>query len=141
MNSIILGTILLFSFNCIAQIETYTSTDNTGINKLERIGVIESYLQKLSGTLKSMEAKLEAQDIKLKSLEANVSAIKEQDIKRLETQIAEKKAVKSEDKIAMEELEKLKADMVALKNDDIEGIAEQIRILKAAIDEIKYKKK
>lgn len=141
MKTLILVAGVLFSLSCGAQVELYTNTDNTGINKLERINVIESYLQKLSGTLKSMEAKIDAQDLKLKSLEANVSAIKEQDIKRLETQIAQKREVKSEEKIAMEELEKLKADMVALKNDDIEGIAEQIRILKAGIDEIKYKKK
>ena len=143
MKTSIFALAALFSLHCSAEIMIYKNTDNTGINKLERIGVIETYLSNLSGTLKAMEAKLDATDLKLKTLDATLSALKENDLKKIQDQLAEQKKApaKSEDKIAMEELEKLKEDMLTLKNDDIEAIRQQILILKSGIDEIKFKQK
>lgn len=142
MKTSILALAIFFSLHCQAEVIIYKSTDNTGINKLERIGVIETYLSNLSGTLKAMEVKLDATDLKLKALDTTLSALKENDIKKIQEQLAKKPAeTKPEDKVSMEELDKLKADMVSLKNDDIESIRQQILILKSGVDEIKFKQK
>ncbi len=143
MKTSIFALAALFSLHCSAEIRIYKNTDNTGINKLERIGVIETYLSNLSGTLKAMEAKLDATDLKLKTLDTTLSALKENDLKKIQDQLTEQKAAiaKPQDKVSMEELEKLKEDMLTLKNDDIEAIRQQILILKSGIDEIKFKQK
>lgn len=133
---------VFFSLHCSAEIVTYNSTYNTGINKLERIGVIESYLTGLSGTLKAMEVKLDATDLKLKNLDATLAALKENDLKKIQDQLAKKPVeAKPEDRASLEELDKLKADMISLKNDDIEAIRQQILILKSGLDEMKFKQK
>ena len=89
MKTSIFALAALFSLHCSAEIMIYKNTDNTGINKLERIGVIETYLSNLSGTLKAMEAKLDATDLKLKTLDATLSALKENDLKKIQDQLTE----------------------------------------------------
>ena len=134
MKNLILGLGLIFSGLCAAEIELYKSTDNTGINKLERIGVIEQYLVNLSGVLKTIETKVDSNALKLMALEKVVAKIQETDIKNIQTKLGEKSTpVKSPE---MAELDKLKADVTALKNDDIEFIRTQIQGLNSAVQSI-----
>jgi hypothetical protein len=72
-----------------AEINIYQDTDNTGASKFERIGVIEKYLISLSGTLKSMEEKVDANSKKLKSLEESIGNLKDKDLKTLSTKVNE----------------------------------------------------
>lgn len=131
MKTLILAILMLSSSLCNAEIEVYKSTYNTGINKLEQIGVIETYLTKMSGILNAMDTRLEANTIKLTTLENVVKALKDTDIKKMQDQLGEKKA---KDEIpAMVELEKLKADVTALKNEDIEKIRIQIQGLNSSL--------
>jgi lipopolysaccharide biosynthesis regulator YciM len=119
---------------CVAEIEIYKSTYNTGVNKLERIGVIEQYLATLSGTLQNIEAKVDATALKVSSLEKVVAQIKETDIKNIQAKLSEKDApVKNP---TSEELDKLKADFTALKNDDIEVMRTQIQGLNSSVQSI-----
>lgn len=134
MKKLILIMGLTFSGLCSAEIELYKSTDNTGINKLERIGVIEQYLITLSGTLKNIEAKVDASALKVNALEKAVAQIKDKDIKDIQTKLAAPSApVKNP---TTEELDKLKADFTTLKNDDIEGIRTQIQGLNSSVQSI-----
>lgn len=134
MKKLILISGLIFSGLCAAEIQIYKSTDNTGINKLERIGVIESYLATLSGTLQNIEAKVDASALKISALEKVVAQIKDKDIKGLEAKLAEK-AVPQKNPTT-EELDKLKADFTVLKNDDIEGLRTQIQGLNSSVQSI-----
>ncbi|MEA9358114.1 hypothetical protein SHI21_17910 [Bacteriovorax sp. PP10] len=134
MKKLILVFGLTLSGLCSAEVALYKSTDNTGINKLERIGVIEQYLATLSGTLQNIEAKVDATAIKVNALEKVVAQIKETDIKELRTKLGEKSAPPKE--IAPGELDKLKADFTALKNEDIESIRTQIQGLNYSVQSI-----
>jgi len=134
VKKLILISGLIFSGLCAAEIQIYKSTDNTGINKLERIGVIESYLATLSGTLQNIEAKVDASALKISALEKVVAQIKDKDIKGLEAKLAEK-AVPQKNPTT-EELDKLKADFTVLKNDDIEGLRTQIQGLNSSVQSI-----
>ena len=131
MKLFVLGFVMGFTLPSVAEIPLYKSTDNTGINKLERIGVIEQYLITLSGTLQNIEAKVDASALKINSLEKVVAQIKDSDLKNLEKKIGEKAApVKTPE---MEELNKLQADVTALKNEDIEAIRTQLQGLSSSI--------
>lgn len=134
MKKLILVLGLTLSGLCSAEVELYKSTYNTGINKLERIGVIEQYLATLSGSLQNIEAKVDATAIKVSALENVVAQIKDTDIKNLQTKLAEKAApVKNP---TTEELDKLKADFTVLKNEDIEGLRTQIQGLNSSLQSI-----
>lgn len=125
---------VLSSNVCNAAIEIYKSTDNTGINKLERIEVIEQYLIKLSGALQTMEAKVDASAIKVKDLDAIVAKIKEKDLQEIYTKLGEKSNPPKTPEMA--ELERLKADFTAIKNDDIESLRIQIQGLNSSVQSI-----
>ena len=114
-----------------AEIPLYKSTDNTGINKQERIEVIEKYLINISGTLKNIETNVDASVLKISSLEKVVSQIKDTDIKNIERKLAEN-AIPSKTP-EMDELNKLQADLTTLKNEDIESIRMQIQALKSSV--------
>jgi len=131
MKLFVLGLCLSFSSLCVAEIPLYKSTDNTGVNKLERIGVIEQYLINLSGTLQKIEAKVDASAIKVSSLEKVVAQIKDSDLKNIEKKLGEK--VTPAKSPEMEELNKLQADFTALKNEDIEAIRTQLQGLSSSI--------
>lgn len=131
MKLFVLGLGLSLSALCGAEIPLYKSTDNTGINKLERIGVIEQYLINLSGTLQNIEAKVDASALKISSLEKVVAQIKDTDIKNLEKKLGEKAAPAKTPE--MEELTKLQADFTTLKNEDIETIRTQIQRLNSSV--------
>lgn len=131
MKLFVLGVLLVFCAPLKSEIPQYKTTDNTGINKLERIDVIEQYLIKLSGILQNIETKVDASTLKISSLEKTVSEIKETDIKNLETKLEAKTAsVKTPE---MEELNKLQADLTTLKNEDIESIRIQLQNIKSSI--------
>lgn len=132
MLRLFLGYALLLSPFCMAEIDLYKSTDNTGINKLERIGVIENYLVGLSGTLKSMETKVDSSNIKIEALEGLVKTLKEENAK-LKLELADKKAVKGVDQ---SEFDKLKADILSIKNEDIEKIRIQVQGLNYSVQSV-----
>lgn len=134
MKKLILVFGLTLSGLCSAEIALYKSTDNTGINKLERIGVIEQYLATLSGTLQNIEAKVDATAIKVNALEKVVAQIKDTDIKNIQTKLAEK-AVPTKTP-EMEELDKLKADFLTLKNEDVESMKTQLQGLSSSVQSI-----
>lgn len=139
MKLFLLGLVFSLSFYCSAEVLLYKTTDNTGINKLERIGVIEQYLVTLSEALQNMETKLEATVLKVASLEKVVSEIKEVDIKTIEKKLGEKALpVKTPE---MEELNKLQADLRVLKNEDIEIIRIQIQGLNSSVSQLQSKVK
>ena len=127
----VLVIVVLFSSLCRAEIEPYKSTDNTGINKLERIGVIESYLTTLSMALNKLEAKLDAHQLKLTSVE-NLVRAQESEVKKIQAGVGEKKTPTASD----QELEKLKADILAIKNDDIEKIKIQVQGLNLSVQSV-----
>lgn len=130
MKLFVLGLAVALSSLCSAEIPVYKSTDNTGINKLERIGVIEQYLINLSGTLQTIEAKVDASALKINSLEKVVAQIKDTDIKNIEKKLGEKSTAKTPE---MEELTKLQADFTTLKNEDIESIRVQLQRLNSSV--------
>lgn len=132
MRSFILGYALFLSNLCNAEIQTYQSTDNTGINKLERIGVIETYLARLSGTLKIMETKLDASVVKIETMDSLIKSLKEENTK-LKAELAEKNSEKNVDP---KEVEKLKADILSIKNEDIEKIRIQVQGLNYSVQSV-----
>lgn len=138
--AVLTSYLLLVTFfaPAMAEIKTYETTDNTGINKKEQIEVIEAYLKNLSGTLKAMETKLDANVLKLNTLENVVKAIKEQDIKKIQDQLGEKKDTPATATAASntEELEKIKADILAIKNEDIEKVQIEVRSLNSSVEQI-----
>lgn len=137
----VLTSYLLMAPFCLpasAEILAYESTDNTGINKKEQIDVIEKYLTNLSSTLKTMESKLDGNALKIKSLEEVVKVLKEQDLKKIQDQIGEKKAEAPTPAATpnSEELEKIKADILAIKNEDIEKVQIEVRSLRSSLEQI-----
>lgn len=123
--------IFIINASLCAEIPLYKATDNTGLNKLERIDVIEQYLIKLSSTLLKIESRVDGNAQKLSSLEKVLIQIKETDIKKLENKLNEKAVVTKTPE--MDELNKLQADLTTLKNDDIESIRIQIQGLSSSV--------
>lgn len=124
-----------------AQIKTYESTDNTGLNKREQIDNVEKYLMELSGSLKNMEAKLDANAMKIKALEDVVKALKDNDLKKIQDQLGQKKSESAETAKATQgpttdDVEKLKADILVIKNQDIEKVQLEIRNLNSSVEYI-----
>lgn len=120
-----------------AEIPDYSSTDNTGLNKKERIDAVETYLANVSKSLQSMEAKLSENSKKLIELDKVVKAIKDEQAKTQAKEQAKDQSKKPEAKLGevkksatdnpsaaseASELEKLKADILTLKNQDIEKL-------------------
>ena len=125
--------IFIFNSNALlgAEIPLYKTTDNTGLNKLERIDVIEKYLINISGTLQKIESSVNANVEKIGSLEKLISQIKESDIKDLEKKLSEK--LDNSKSLDRDDLSKLQADLTILKNEDIEFIRMQLQGLKSSV--------
>ena len=125
--------IFIFNSNALlsAEIPLYKTTDNTGLNKLERIDVIEKYLINISGTLQKIESSVNANVEKIGSLEKLISQIKESDIKSLEKKLSEK--LDNSKNLDRDDLSKLQADLTILKNEDIEFIRMQLQGLKSSV--------
>lgn len=126
--TVIAAVLMINSTSLMAEIKTYESTDNSGLNKQERIETVEKYLVDLSAALRSMENKLDDNAKKLKSLDDVVKAIKVEEDKKIGQKLGEKKEVSSKD---LSELDKIKADVLSMKNQDIEK-------LKTNFDELSY---
>lgn len=128
--NVLMGLCLFVSLSTtsMAQVKVYQSTDNTGLNKQERIEAVEGYLIDLSKSLKNMEAKLDENAKKLNNLDSVVKAMAQADKAAME-KLGEKKAstpastaLNAKD---VNEVEKLKADFLVLKNEDIEKLKVQ----------------
>ena len=117
---IFLGFIfILINQNLKAEIKPYQSIDNSGLNKQERIEVIDKYLVDLVASLKSMENKLDENSKKVKSLEEVVKALKNAELIKPAPPVSEKKNSSVVAAVDLKEVEKLKADLLTLKNQDI----------------------
>ncbi len=134
MKTITLTLCLIFSQSILAKIEVYESTDNTGINKLERIQVLEKYLITLSASLKNLENKIDQDGQKITELEKEIITIKELDQKRTKAAMGE---MRNDPQAVMKEIDKLKADVLTLKNDDIEKLKADLLMLNRTMKEIR----
>jgi TolA-binding protein len=135
----LLGTLisilmLTVSSPAMAEIKSYQSIDNAGLNKKERIEVIDKYLVDLATSLKNMESKLDENSKKLKSLEDVVKALKEAELKKVEPKLGEKKITPPVASKDLSETEKLKADILTLKNQDIEKMKIDFQELKDTVN-------
>ncbi|MDD4974813.1 MAG: hypothetical protein PHY93_10710 [Bacteriovorax sp.] len=135
----LLGTLILVinlsaSSAAMAEIKPYQSIDNAGLNKQERIEVIDKYLVDLAASLKNMENKLDDNAKKLKSLEEIVKVIKEAEEKKAEVKLGEKKTTPALASRDLSETEKLKADILTLKNQDIEKMKVDFQELKDTVN-------
>ena len=135
MNVNVLKNMIVFfvlSNNLRAEVPAYQITENTGLNKQERIDYLDKYMANLSSTLKSFESKLDENSKKMKDIEASIKEMKvEADKKNVSPQTNEKKQNKNSE---TSEVEKLKADILVLKNKDIEKIKSDLSDLS---DEVK----
>lgn len=128
LETLIVTIMLSLSINAVADIKVYQSTDNTGLNKQERIESVENYLIDLSKSLRAMEAKLDENAKKMGAIDSVVKAMAAQkaaEDKLVLQKLGEKKLAAPTTTVAPEEmndLEKLKADILILKNDDIEKL-------------------
>ena len=129
---IILGS--LFLMNAKAEIKPYQSIENTGLNKQERIEVIDKYLVDLAVSLKNMDSKLEENSKKLKSLEEVIKTIKDADQKKADALLGEKKTTLPLASKDLNEVEKLKSDILTLKNQDIEKMKIDFSELKDTVE-------
>jgi uncharacterized coiled-coil protein SlyX len=120
-------------------VDPYSSTDNVGLTKKQRIDSVETYLAKMASDINEIDRKFsEAQD-KIKSMQKDLDALndfkKSIEAKKKEEEDALKEAndpknidkAKSKDKT---ELEKLKDDILALKNKDIEKLKLEMEYLR-----------
>lgn len=128
LETLIVTIMLSLSINAVADIKVYQSTDNTGLNKQERIESVENYLIDLSKSLRAMEARLDENAKKMGAIDSVVKAMvaqKAAEDKVVLQKLGEKKSAAPTTTLAPEEmndLEKLKADILILKNDDIEKL-------------------
>ena len=134
MKTLCLAGLLFFSSAVFAKIEVYKITENTGLNKLERIDGIENYLVSLSVNLKNMSSKLDETNKKMEELDRDIKTLKENESKRVETALGDKR---TDLPAATAEIEKLKADFLALKNEDIEQLKKDLQVLSTSLKELK----
>jgi flagellar motility protein MotE (MotC chaperone) len=136
----------LLCSGALAEIKSYQSMDNSGLNKKERIESVELYLSELSSTLKSMEAKLLENSSKMKEFENTIKVLATKNSSEASVE-QQKNSDKNRprptgDSADKNELEKLKADILSLKNNDIEKLKmdyqdlnETVKVLQATVRE------
>lgn len=110
------------NFSIASEIKEYSITENKGLNKFERIGVVENYLVSLSQTLQKFESKLDKQDQNIKTLESKIEELKK-------VSLATSSGTKSGEKTTANlesEIEMLKADILSLKNRDIDPLKNDV---------------
>ncbi len=108
-----------------AEIPAYQSTDNSGLNKKERIDAVETYLAKLAESITKLEQKLDENSAQIKNLEKAVKFLREEQTKKMDSKLGEAKmpvAANPSGKPLPSELEQLKSDVMALKNQTIEKL-------------------
>jgi peptidoglycan hydrolase CwlO-like protein len=118
----------LLTFSSFGETPTYTETENTGLNKKERIDSIEKYLTDLANSIKKMETKFQENTTKLKDLEEIVNSLKKNEEKAASAKLGE-----NAKPVTMPEFQKLKTDLEALKNKDIEKLKSDIDVLSNSI--------
>jgi Txe/YoeB family toxin of Txe-Axe toxin-antitoxin module len=134
VKKICVAMILVFSQSILAKVEVYQSTDNTGLNKLERIDGVEKYLIDLSATLKNMETKLDEQSKKMEEVSKEIASLKDNEAKRIQSALGQK----TTDATAITgEVEKLRADFTTLKNEDIERLTRDVLQLKDKLQDMR----
>jgi peptidoglycan hydrolase CwlO-like protein len=124
----------LFYLNAIAETSVFKETDNTGLNKKERIDGIEKYLSDLSASIKNLENKFEENTKKLKSIEDVINKLNISSNKKLGEEISDhdsnpelSKLKKEIEGIKSKEIEKLKLDITGL-NESIKSIEKVLKI-------------
>lgn len=148
--------IFLMPISSMAQISTYKSTDNEGLNKKERIDTIENYLSDLSKKLKDIESKVESSGKKLTSLEDSLASLSidlkknQEELKEITAKITPaKKETSSKTKGPIQselpneevsELDKIKMDVAAIKTQDIEKLKSELLKIKDKIQEMELNK-
>lgn len=134
--TVISSITLALSTNAVGEVKVYQSTDNTGLNKQERIEAVEGYLVELSKSLKAMEAKLDENAKKLSGIDNVVKAMTEADKQTALKLAAPKLGEQKVDPKNVTEVEKLKADILVLKNEDIEKLKVQFGDLNETVKAI-----
>jgi hypothetical protein len=132
MSLILLWPVFPFA---VAEIKPDESTDDTGLNKKERIDAIESYLANMgtfTASIKNMETKLEESSKKLKALEETMKTIRGGQVSEVGA-LSDKKVTPPVPSKEAAEIEKLKADILALKNQDIEKMKIDFQELREAV--------
>lgn len=133
---IIFFLLILFINSSFAEI--FEESDNKGLNKAERLGLIEKHLVDLTREVKDLESKNAENTKTIKELDAIVKKYKEQEQKvnaETEASSAAQKNISDNIKIN-EELKKLKEDVMSLKNQDIDQMQELINALRFRLDSI-----
>lgn len=122
-------------------VKPYVGTDNAGLNRIERIEYIESYLTGLSQTLTRMEAKIQENSELLQKLDSSVALLKTKEIKEIVENINKEALALTEGsatstngkKTYQEEIDLLKADILKLKNSDIQNLSTEVQGLGGVI--------
>ncbi|NOT80700.1 MAG: hypothetical protein HOP07_17075 [Bacteriovoracaceae bacterium] len=130
-------TLLILFINSTSA-ETFEESENKGLNKAERLGLIEKHLVDLTREVKDLEAKNAENTKTIKELDAVVKKYKEQEQKiNAETEASSAAEKNTRDNLKInEELKKLKEDVMSLKNQDIEQMQELINALRFRLDNI-----
>lgn len=125
MQKVIITALILLNCNYLqAQTSIYQDTDNSGLNKKERIDNVEKYLTELSASVKKMEAKLDENDKKFKSFVEIVNVLKAKSEEAARTKLGEEKKV---DKSSNPEIAKLQSELDSLKSKDIEKLKNEVQ--------------
>lgn len=139
VSALLLASVWFGASQVSAEIPGYSSTDNTGLNKKERIDAVETYLSNLTQSLTKLEQKLDENSKKLSDLDRVVNALKASEAKKVDSKLGEAKQPTPGNpagKPEPSELEKLKADVLALKNQDIEKLKTNLEELSDTVKAI-----
>lgn len=137
--TVIISLFCLGLSSSFAEIPGYQSTDNTGLNKKERIDAVETYLAKLAESISKLEQKLDENSAQIKNLEKAVKVFREEQAKKVDSKLGEAKVPTPGtplEKTGPSELQKLKADVMALKNQDIEKLSKSLEELSDTVKAI-----
>ncbi len=123
-----------------AEVPTFEEKENSGLNKFERIGLMEKFLVALPSEIKNLENKIEENNKTIKALESTVKLLKEENSKLALSHVdGAKDAGNKESGLTPKEaleFKKLKEDFISLKNQDIEPLQEQLGSLKIRLENI-----
>lgn len=117
----------LSNFCTASEIKEYAITENTGLNKYERIGVVEDYLKNLSKTLQKIEQKVDKSSDSIKYIEKELASSKDE-IQKLKSSLSKASEIKVDD-----EIKALKDDIQVLKNNDLNVIKDDLYKLRTML--------
>lgn len=126
---------LVFSFVTKADLDVYKDTDNTGLNKKERIDSIEKYLIDLSKNVKSLESKFDENAKKIKQLDDDLKKIKMELPKDQLNKIGES----SESLKNNPEINKLRTDFENFRARDFERLKNDFNVLSESLIKLQRK--